>query len=114
MVAVERMIRDSDVRAVLPAIQVPTLVLHSIDNPVESVAQARYIAERIRGSTLVELPFDDHMLLWEAADAVLENVERFARRIHDDEAEFDRVLATVLFTDIVDSTAQSAAIGDRA
>jgi class 3 adenylate cyclase len=62
----------------------------------------------------VELPFADHMQIWEAADAVLENAERFARRIHDDEAEFDRVLATVLFTDIVDSTAQSAAMGDRA
>ena len=54
------------------------------------------------------------MLFWDAADAVLENVERFARRIRDDEVEFDRVLATVLFTDIVDSTAQSAAMGDRA
>ncbi len=114
IMALDRMTRDSDVRAVLPTIQVPTLMLHAIDNPVEPVEQARYIAERINGSTLVELPVDDHMLMWEAADAVIENVERFARRIHDDETEFDRVLATVLFTDIVDSTAQSAAMGDRA
>jgi class 3 adenylate cyclase len=85
-----------------------------IDNPVEPIENGRYIAERIPGSTLVELPFDDHMLVWDAADAVLENLERFARRIRDDEIEFDRVLATVLFTDIVDSTAQSAAMGDRA
>jgi class 3 adenylate cyclase len=54
------------------------------------------------------------MPYWEAADMVVENVERFARQIRDDEVEFERVLATVLFTDIVDSTKQSAALGDRA
>ena len=47
------------------------------------------------------------MLVWEASDMVIENIERFARQIRHDESEFDRVLATVLFTDIVDSTAQS-------
>jgi class 3 adenylate cyclase len=107
-------IRDSDVRAVLPTIQVPTLVLHAIGNPVDSVENGRYSAERIPGATLVELPFDEQVSFWAAADEVIDNVERFARRIRDDEAEFDRVLATVLFTDIVDSTAQSAAMGDRA
>jgi class 3 adenylate cyclase len=114
MVALERMIRDSDVRAVLPTIQVPTLVIHAIDNAVEPVEQARYIAERISGSTLVELPYDEHLLVWAAADEVLDTIERFARRIRHDEAEFDRVLASVLFTDIVDSTAHSASMGDRA
>jgi class 3 adenylate cyclase len=112
MIALNRMLRDSDVRAVLPTIQVPTLVMHTRDNPVEPVEQARFIAERIQGSTLVELPFADHMQIWEAADAVLENAERFARRIHDDEAEFDRVLATVLFTDIVGSTERASELGD--
>ena len=63
---------------------------------------------------LVGLPFADHMLIWDAADMVIENFERFARQIRQDETEFDRALATVLFTDIVDSTAQSAALGDRA
>ena len=114
MMALDRMIHDSDVRAVLPTIQVPALVMHSIGNPVERAEQARYIAERIHGSTLVALPFDDHMWFLDAADAVIDNVERFAGRIRDDDDEFDRVLATVLFTDIVDSTAQSAAMGDRA
>jgi len=90
------------------------LVLHAIDNPVESVENGRDIAQRIHGATLVELPFDEHTTFWEASDSVIDNVERFARRIRDDEIEFDRVLATVLFTDIVDSTAQSAAMGDRA
>ncbi len=114
MIALNAMLREADVRAILPTIQVPTLVMHATDNPIEPVEQGRYIAERIPGATLVELPLADHMMMWEAADAVVDNVERFVRRIRDDETEFDRVLATVLFTDIVDSTAQSAAMGDRA
>jgi pimeloyl-ACP methyl ester carboxylesterase len=114
MIALNAMLRDADVRAILPTIQVPTLVLHAADNPIEPVEQGRYIAERIPGAALVELPLADHMMVWEAADAVVENIERFARRIRDDDAEFDRVLATVLYTDIVNSTAQSAAMGDRA
>jgi len=114
MMALDRMVRDSDVRAVLPTIQVPTMVMHAIDNPVEPIENARYLAEQIPGATLVELPVDEHLPCWAAADAIVENVEGFARRIRDDEVEFDRVLATVLFTDIVDSTAQGAAMGDRA
>jgi class 3 adenylate cyclase/alpha-beta hydrolase superfamily lysophospholipase len=114
MAALERMIRDADVRAVLPTIQVPTLVMHSAYDPVEPIDQGRYIAAHVPGATLVELPYDDHMLVLGAADDVIGNIERFARQIRDDEIEFDRVLATVLFTDIVDSTAQSAAVGDRA
>jgi class 3 adenylate cyclase len=62
----------------------------------------------------LKLPFDEYLPVGDSADDVFENVERFARRIRADEAEFDRVLATVLFTDIVDSTAKSAAMGDRA
>ena len=113
MIAFNRMVRDTDVRAILPTIQVPTLVLHATDNPVEPVEEGRYVAEQIPGATLVELPYADHMLVWENAAAVVEAIEPFARRIKHDESEFDRVLATVLFTDIVDSTAQSAAMGDR-
>ena len=60
------------------------------------------------------MPSDEYVSFWACADTVIEHVERFARQISEDELEFDRVLATVLFTDIVDSTAQSAAIGDRA
>ena len=114
VVALERIVRDSDLRAILPAIQVPTLVLHSVDDHVEPVEQARYIAERIPGATLVELPSDEHTPFWDTTDLVIDHVERFARRVRADEAEFDRVLATVMFTDIVDSTAQSAALGDHA
>jgi class 3 adenylate cyclase len=112
--SLERRAHDLDVRAILPTIQVPTLVLHSSDNLVTLVGNARYIAERISGSNLVELPSDDWMLAFETKDNVVEHIERFARRILNDEAEFDRVLATVMYTDIVDSTARSAAMGDRA
>jgi len=114
MIALNAMLRDADVRAILPTIQVPTLVLHATDNPIEPVAQGRYIAERIPGAALVELPFADHMMVWEASDLAIENIERFVQRVRHDEAEFDRVLATVLYTDIVDSTARSASMGDRA
>jgi pimeloyl-ACP methyl ester carboxylesterase len=114
MITLNAMLRDADVRAILPTIQVPTLVLHATDNPVEPVEQGRYIAEHIPGAALVELPFEDHLPFWEATDSVIENIERFTQQIRHDEAEFDRVLATVLYTDIVDSTAQSAAMGDRA
>ncbi len=65
---------------------------------------ARYIAEQIPGATLVELPGKNHGYMAPDQDAVLEEVARFLRRLHAEEAEFDRVLATVLFTDIVGST----------
>jgi class 3 adenylate cyclase len=112
--AVEDMVRRSDLRHVLPTIQVPTLVLHNTDDPVEPVGQARFAAERIPGAELKEFPFAEHAPFWDSFDAVTGTIERFVGRIRHDEAEFDRVLATVLFTDIVDSTVQGAALGDRA
>ncbi len=114
MIAMNEVLRDTDVRGILHTIQVPTLVLHSIDNQVEPIGEGRYTASQIPGAKLVELPFAEHMPYWEALDMVVENVERFAQQIRNDEVEFERVLATVLFTDIVDSTKQSAALGDRA
>jgi class 3 adenylate cyclase len=114
VVRLDRMIRDADVRAVLPSIHVPTLVIVTTENQVEPADGVRYLAERINGSTLVELPFDEYTPFQNAQEPLLDEVERFVRRIRDDDAQFDRVLATVLFTDIVDSTAQSAAMGDRA
>ena len=113
MVAFERHWRELDVRAILPAIQVPTLVLHRTGDPVDDVEAGRETARLIPGARFVELPGED-WLIW-AGDqrAVLDEVESFVRGIGEEEARLDRVLATVLFTDIVDSTAQSAAIGDR-
>ncbi len=101
VLAVERMLRDSDVRAVLPSIQVPTLVVHNVDDPVEPVGQARYVADSIPGAELTELPFTEHAPFWESSKAVLDTVEGFAAKIRAEDEEFDRVLATVLFTDVV-------------
>src|SRR5262245_13448326 len=114
MITLNAMLRDADVRAILPTIQVPTLVLHATDNPIEPVEAGRYIAAHIHGATLVEIPVADHMLIWEAADEAVGNIERFTRQIQHDEAEVDRALATVLYTDIADSTAKGRRNGHRA
>ena len=112
--AVERMLRDLDVRAVLPAIRVPTLVLHAADDLIEPVGAGRYIAESIPGARFVELPGADHVPHGEMKDRFIEEVRRFALSITDEEAELDRVLGTVLFTDIVGSTQRAVELGDRA
>ena len=107
----DRLHRDTDVRHVLPSIQAPTLVIHRTDDRVEPVEQGRYIADHIPGAAFVELDGEDHV--WPLLD-VVPHIVRFLGSIRREEAEFDRVLATVLFTDIVDSTATAAQMGDRA
>jgi class 3 adenylate cyclase len=103
----------TDIRAVLPSIQVPTLVLHRRDDPEEYVEGSRLIASRIPGARYVELDGQD-LLPW-VGDwrAIVDEVERFVASIRDEEAALDRALATVLFTDIVGSTEKAASIGDR-
>lgn len=113
IMAIERMHRETDVRHALSAIRVPTLVMHRIDDPTEDVAQARYIAERIPGAKLALLPGDAHAPWAGDVAAVLDELQRFLAGVHDEEAELDRVLATVLFTDIVGSTDKLADLGDR-
>jgi pimeloyl-ACP methyl ester carboxylesterase len=107
---------EIDVRHVLPTIRVPTLVLHRRGDAVRSIEEGRYVAARIPGAELVELEGDDHAPFIEPEPIVAE-VERFVRAIWDrgewDVVDTERVLATVLFTDIVDSTAKTAALGDR-
>jgi pimeloyl-ACP methyl ester carboxylesterase len=101
-----------DIRPVLPAIKVPTLVLHRRDDRLIDVANARYLAEQIPGARYVELPGEDHIWFAGDADALLDEIEEFvtgSRGTH----EPDRVLATVMFTDIVSSTAHAARLGDR-
>lgn len=112
--ALERMLRDLDVRAVLPAIRVPTLVLHATGDQIEPVGAGRYIAEAIPGAKFVELPGGDHVPHGEMKDRFAEEVRRFAMSITDEEAELGRVLGTVLFTDIVGSAQRAAELGDRA
>ena len=111
--AQEQVFREMDIRRLLPAIGVPTLVLHRADDAVEPVGAGRYLADEIPGADYVELSGADHFPWAGDQDALIAEVERFLRRVWREEQEtFDRVLATILFTDIVDSTAQSAALGD--
>lgn len=101
----------TDVRGVLSSIQVPTLVLYR-GASVDSTLDARYLSSRIRGSTLVELPGEDHFPWAVQADVAVREVKRFLDSVQAEEAELDRVLATVLFTDIVGSTEKVAELGD--
>ena len=100
-----------DVRELLPAIRVPTLILHRSGDRRFEVGGSRYLAERIPGAKLVELPGDDHLVFTGDSEAILDEIEEFltgSRHL----AEPTRVLATVLFTDVVDSTRRAASIGD--
>ncbi len=108
---------EMDVRHVLPTIRVPTLVLHAAGDKWFDVGGARYMAGRIPGAELVILPSEDHA--WYAnPEPAAREIERFLTRIWKrgewEVYESERVLATVLFTDIVDSTAKAATLGDRA
>ena len=110
--AVMQMNRDIDVRNVLPTIRIPTLVVHRIGDRNIHIQHARYMTERIPDAKLVELPGDDHMPWFGDSDALLGEVEEFLTGVRH-EPEVDRVLATVLFTDIVNATARAAELGDR-
>ena len=111
--AVQRMLFGIDVRHALPAIQAPTLVLHREGAPIHPVEHGRYLADHIAGAAYKEFPGSGHAY-WASgvAPALLDEVEEFftgSRSV----APPDRVLATVLFTDIVDSTATAAELGDQ-
>ena len=108
-----RIFSDMDIRSVLPAIHVPTLVLQRTDDAITFAEQGRYVAEQIEGARYVELPGVDHIPFAGDADALLDEVERFVTGAPPAHAS-DTVLATVLFTDIVGSTEKQASLGDRA
>jgi pimeloyl-ACP methyl ester carboxylesterase len=111
-VAIWRMNKDIDVRHVLPTLRIPALILHRTGDRVTRIEQARYLAERIAGAKLVEIPGNDHAPWVGDVETVLTEVEEFLTGARGD-AEADRVLATVLFTDIVRSTERAAEVGDR-
>jgi len=110
--AMLRMNSQIDVRDVLPTIQVPTLVMHCTGDRDVNVEEGRYIAEQIPGAKFVELPGDDHVFWAAHADSVVDEIEEFLTGVRPIQ-EPDRVLATVLFTDIVGSTEKAAELGDR-
>lgn len=112
VVAVWTMNREIDVRDVLPSTRVPTIVLHRDGDRVLSIEHARYMAQRIPGAKLVELKGIDHVPWVGGGEDILGPVEEFLTGARQ-EVEPDRVLATVLFTDIVGSTERAVELGDR-
>lgn len=110
--AVMEMNREIDVRKVLPTVRVPTLIAHRTGDRNISIDQARYLVERLPNAKLVELPGEDHMLWFGDTDMLLGEIEEFLTGARH-EPEPDRILATVLFTDIVNSTLHAVEMGDR-
>ena len=108
--AYERLFWQNDVRSILPAIHVPTLILHREGDMPE---HNRYLADHIPGAEHVILPGEDH-LPYVDQEQITDEIARFVRSVRDEESSLDRVLATVLFTDIVDSTGTASRLGDRA
>jgi len=114
VMAIRRMNREIDARDILPVIRVPTLVMHRIGDGAIPVEAGRYLADNIPGAKYVELPGNDHVPFYERdiAERMIGETQEFLTGSRG-EVEVDRVLATVLFTDIVDSTKRAAELGDR-
>jgi pimeloyl-ACP methyl ester carboxylesterase len=113
LVQLARMNAEIDVRAVLPTIRVPTLVLHRRGDHVP-IEGARWMAEQIPGARFVELPGGPHMPYYGDWQAVVDAVREFVEPVCLGSARpYDSVLATVLFTDLVGSTEKAVALGDR-
>ena len=110
--ALMRMNSEIDVRHILPTIRVPTLVLHRTGDVTVNVEAGRYQAAHIPGAKYVELSGVDHLPYVGNADAVLDEIEEFLTGVRPVSAP-DRVLATVLFTDMVGSSELAARLGDR-
>ncbi len=110
-VALARMAMQIDVRDILPTISAPTLVLHRRDDQAIPIEDGRLIADRVPGAKFVELPGRDHWP-WIGDDRAIEEIQEFLTGMRDS-GRPDRFLATVMFVDIVDSTARAAELGDR-
>ena len=117
--ALHRMNKEIDIRHVLPAVRVPTLVLHGSEDKIVPLEVARYTASHIPTARLVELPGVGHLALSlpGQGDVIADEIENFCTEVLEagawEEPEPDRVLATVLFTDIVGSTEKAVELGDR-
>ena len=112
-IALERMNRAIDIRPALPAVHVPTLVLArdgDLDFPVE---ETRWMAEQIHGARFLSFPGADHFFWVGDQNQLLDEIDRFVAEVRGQEADLDRVLATVMFTDIVGSTSKAAELGDH-
>ena len=107
-----KLIGEFDVRDVLPSIRVPTLVMHRTDDSFIKVEHSRYVASKIPGARYVELEGDENMFSLGDVEALIGEIEEFLTGTRH-EREPDRMLATVMFTDICDSTRRAAEMGDR-
>lgn len=107
-----QLLLQTDVRNILPSIRVPTLVLHRTDDRATLVDGARYLAAKIPGAKYVELPGEDHFGWIGDSHALLSEVEEFLTGTRQ-APESERILATVLFVDLVGSTEKAASVGDR-
>jgi len=120
LIAEFRRFQATDVRALLPLIQVPTLVLGNSESKDERGSpNASFVADRIPASKLALLPAGTHpqsgwQHWYDRREGILQHISRFVRDLKDEQAAFDRVLATVMFTDIVGSTKTAARLGDAA
>lgn len=112
-VALLRMNTQIDIRAILPTISVPTLVIHRTGDLDVNVEEGRWLAEQIAGARFVELSGDDHLPWVGDQDAILDEIQEFLTGVRPI-LESDRVLSTLLFTDIVSSTELADRLGDRA
>ncbi len=111
---VMRMAAEIDVRHVLPVVRVPTLIVHRTGDRISRIENARYLAGQVRGAKLVELPGDDHIPYVGNGDAIIDEIEEFLTGVRPEHgADTNRVLATILFTDVVGSTERVAVLGDR-
>lgn len=112
VIAQRRMVQNLDIRQVLPSIRTPTLVVHRRDNRLINVGHGRYLAEHIPGAEYVEVAGGDHMPFLGDVESILAPIERFLTgTVAPDDHR--RVLAMVLFTDIVASTEHASRLGDR-
>jgi class 3 adenylate cyclase len=107
-----RWVNNLDFRSILPAIRVPTLVLHREADPVIRLDHGRYLADHIPSARLVVVPGTDYLFFTEGADELVDHIEEFITGVRPIR-ETDRALATVLFTDIVGSTNHATRLGDR-
>jgi class 3 adenylate cyclase len=112
IMAMMRMIVDVDLRGILPTIRVPTLVLHRTNDSWYPIAHGRYLAEHIPGARFVELEGSDHSIEFGDSDAAVRQIELFLTGTSH-APEVDRVLTTVLFTDLVSSTEEASHRGDQ-
>ena len=108
-----RLITELDIRHVLPAIYAPTLVMHAPADRVVPFESGRYLAEHIVGARFVEVPTDDHAVWFAGGSSYIDAIEEFLTGTRPN-ADHSRKLATVLFTDIVDSTRHASRAGDTA